>query len=503
MGSASAGTHGSGTHGSGCAPDPAPQADPAFPRLHIRPAAGWLNDPNGLACVDGVYHVFFQYNPGSARHERIGWGHWSSTDLVSWAEEPLALAPRPGRADSFGCWSGCVTIVDGVPTAIYSGAVREGGDSSVLLAESDRAMRVWRQGEQPVARTPAGLAEMRDPFVVEADGRRWAVQCAVLDSGECSVVVHSCDDVRRWQYRGPLLTRCGLALAQEIVPAAVWECPQLCRIDGRWVLILSPLAGVPGASPEPGPVGWLIGDLSVTEGCLRFEPHAGGLVDLEPAFYAPQVLALPDRVLMWGWIREHGRAQEELDTVGWAGVVSFPRELRLAQGRLVSSPARELAGLRQAAIHDGPVPDGGLVLTEAAFEVELGSEQRAAGEVGSEAGSEVHLELLDADGVRLHVLRVPVPEGAGLRVLVDGSVIEAFGESGPTASDLTSTHRAYPAPTGAVWVVRAAGSLAGSPSGSPSLRVWRLGLGGVDGPPREIGARDVRHAGAGGCSLCS
>jgi beta-fructofuranosidase len=34
--------------------------DPAFPALHGRPAAGWLNDPNGCAYVDQRYHVFFQ-----------------------------------------------------------------------------------------------------------------------------------------------------------------------------------------------------------------------------------------------------------------------------------------------------------------------------------------------------------------------------------------------------------------------------------------------------------
>ncbi|MBO9705839.1 MAG: glycoside hydrolase family 32 protein, partial [Arthrobacter sp.] len=44
--------------------------DPYFPRLHPRPAQGWLNDPNGVSHVNGRYHVFFQYNPESARHHR-------------------------------------------------------------------------------------------------------------------------------------------------------------------------------------------------------------------------------------------------------------------------------------------------------------------------------------------------------------------------------------------------------------------------------------------------
>jgi beta-fructofuranosidase len=45
--------------------------DAIFPGLHIRPARGWLNDPNGLCRIDGRYHVFFQYNPDAPVHGNI------------------------------------------------------------------------------------------------------------------------------------------------------------------------------------------------------------------------------------------------------------------------------------------------------------------------------------------------------------------------------------------------------------------------------------------------
>jgi hypothetical protein len=32
------------------------------PAFHIHNRVGLLNDPNGLCCVDGVYHLFHQYN---------------------------------------------------------------------------------------------------------------------------------------------------------------------------------------------------------------------------------------------------------------------------------------------------------------------------------------------------------------------------------------------------------------------------------------------------------
>ena len=33
------------------------------PVYHHTPAYGWMNDPNGMFYKDGVYHLYFQYNP--------------------------------------------------------------------------------------------------------------------------------------------------------------------------------------------------------------------------------------------------------------------------------------------------------------------------------------------------------------------------------------------------------------------------------------------------------
>ena len=33
------------------------------PRYHFLPSANWMNDPNGLIQWNGVYHLFYQYNP--------------------------------------------------------------------------------------------------------------------------------------------------------------------------------------------------------------------------------------------------------------------------------------------------------------------------------------------------------------------------------------------------------------------------------------------------------
>ena len=52
------------------------------PRFHVTPARNWMNDPNGLVFVDGLAHVFFQYNPEGADWGNMSWGHATSPDLV-------------------------------------------------------------------------------------------------------------------------------------------------------------------------------------------------------------------------------------------------------------------------------------------------------------------------------------------------------------------------------------------------------------------------------------
>ena len=41
----------------------AERRDEYYPQFHLAPPAGWINDPNGLICIDGVYHAFFQHHP--------------------------------------------------------------------------------------------------------------------------------------------------------------------------------------------------------------------------------------------------------------------------------------------------------------------------------------------------------------------------------------------------------------------------------------------------------
>ncbi len=374
--------------------------DPCFPTLHRVHPRGWINDPNGIhRTADGRWHVFFQYNPASTRHEFIHWGHMSSPDLVTWREEPLGPVPRPGEADQDGCWSG-VGLLDeavgaigaaagaeprsaagsgavavpgesagpgdvgvpgegAVPTLVYSGVDgTENQLSRVLVARLDPSGTELVRPGVVAAEVPEvpGLIGIRDPFVFTHGGRRWGVQGAGAREDRELVpmlLLYACEDLERWELVGPLL-RGDDPVAAEHAPADLWECPQLVPLDGRWVLMVSRWGHPDTHERSTLQVDYLVGDLvdgaaDVQGAAPRFVPTAGGQVDLGPDFYAPQAVvdADGDRVLLWGWSWEaQHRTQAQTDAQGWAGVLTFPRELRLDGDQLLSAPAVELRALR-------------------------------------------------------------------------------------------------------------------------------------------------------------
>jgi beta-fructofuranosidase len=390
----------------------------ARPLLHIRPDRGWLNDPNGVCRVDGVYHVFYQHNPGEPIHGNIHWGHASSTDLLRWHDNPVALSPSPGGVDAGGCWSGCIVDDDGVPTAVYTAVLDHAGNAGVVLARSDRTLQVWQAEDAVVTGTPvrAGVEEVRDPFVFSHDGRRYAIQGAGARSGRPQLLLYACDDLRSWTELSPLLTDDDPVAAQ-VAQANLWECPNLALIDRHWVLLISVWRWRDDTHELAG-VRYLLGDLRHEGDGLRFRAESGGELDVGPAFYAPQLLVDGTRTLLWGWAWEVDQPEPAVRARGWAGVVTFPRELSVRAGRLHSAPARELLGLRRERVAE---PNGG------PFEVVTAGAAR--------------LYLVDGAAS----VEVAGTDGAG-RIFVDASMVETFVDG------VATTTRAYPTATSR-WVL--------------------------------------------------
>jgi beta-fructofuranosidase len=321
--------------------------DPHRPHYHFLPPANWMNDPNGLIRWKGQYHLFYQYNPDRPVHERIHWGHAVSSDLVHWADLPIALAPTSGRADADGCWSGCAVDNHGIPTLIYSGVHPQ----VVCLATSTDDLLTWEyySGNPVIAGPPAEFlagtgGHFRDPFVWK-EGDYWYLLIGSKSEGVGGMILlYRSPDLTHWQYLHPLLVG-DASILQPVRTGVMWECPNFLTF-GDWRVVLFSVLGAPEGDP--------LYPLYVT-GAFRdeqFLPQTQGMLAHGGYFYAPQVLRDDQgHSLMWGWLME-GRSKSLLKEAGWAGVMSLPVIVApLPGGGLSLEPAPELTTLREKHWH--------------------------------------------------------------------------------------------------------------------------------------------------------
>ena len=237
-------------------PDPA--SEQYRPYLHFSPERNWMNDPNGLVYDDGTWHLFFQHNPYGTRWGNMSWGHATSTDLVHWEEQPIAIPQTfddEGRAVE-DIFSGSVVVdehnTSGLGTAenppmvaIYTSAYTPAhptlaGKQAQSLAYSTDGGTTWtKYAGNPVL--DRGSANFRDPKVFRytnpATGESYWVMVAV-EALQYRVVLYRSDDLKTWTH----LSDFGPANAT----GGIWECPDLfpLAVDGdpantKWVLVVN------------------------------------------------------------------------------------------------------------------------------------------------------------------------------------------------------------------------------------------------------------------------
>ena len=293
------------------------------PHLHLSPRAGWMNDPNGFIAIDGTYHLFFQHDPNSTVHGPMHWGHATSTDLVHWTEQPVALYPT----ELGTCFSGsAIETAEGEVKLFYTAhSVRNGEDHQVqCLVHGDRALeRFELDPANPVVPNP-GLVAFRDPKVIwHEQTRRWIM---LVTHGQ-SIGFHGSTDLVNWT----LLSTFGEGDGRH--SPGPWECPDLVPLaapDGEllWVLIvgLNPGGYAPGSGTQ-----YFIGRFDGVTFTNLNPPETELWLDYGRDYYAAQTAfdrrGGPPVAIAWASNWLYAR---QTPTQAFRGVMSLPRELALA-----------------------------------------------------------------------------------------------------------------------------------------------------------------------------
>ncbi len=336
------------------------------PGFHLAARVGWMNDPNGFSFYQGKYHLFYQYHPFNSHWGPMHWGHAVSDDLLHWEYLPAALAPDTVY-DEAGCFSGsAVELADGRQLLMYTGVHKEvqedGGVREVqaqCIAIGDGRDYDKYQGNPVLDEKdlPDGGSkyDFRDPKMWKApDGTFRCVvgNCAPERDGQ--ILLYSSKDGLDWKYEKILAANHGRF-------GKAWECPDFFELDGKQVLLTSPMDMLPQGLEYHNGNGTLclIGTYDEIEEVFVEEQDQA--IDYGIDFYAPQTLLAPDgRRIMVGWMQNWDTCNLHSPEQPWFGQMSLPRELSIVNGRLIQKPVRELEGLRGEEVRHENVTFSGL-----------------------------------------------------------------------------------------------------------------------------------------------
>ena len=238
------------------ATDPDPATQQYRPYLHYSPQKNWMNDPNGLVYHNGKYHMFYQYNPFGTTWGNMSWGHATSTDLLHWQEQPLAI---PQGLNGTGqpvedIFSGSVVVdsqnssgfgsaqnppLVAIYTSNYTGyhPTLANKQAQSLAYSTDDGQTWTKFSGNPVLNRNS--SNFRDPKVFWYDGPAgsyWVM--SAVEATEHRVLFYKSTDLKSWDY----LDDFGPANAVD----GIWECPDLfpLAVDGnpaniKWVLAVN------------------------------------------------------------------------------------------------------------------------------------------------------------------------------------------------------------------------------------------------------------------------
>lgn len=434
------------------------------PAFHHTPLYGWMNDPNGMVYKDGVWHLYYQYNPYGSKWQNMSWGHSTSTDLIHWQHLPVAI-----EGDGIG------TVFSGSSVVDTRGTAGLGQGTIVSLYTSAgvsqvQSMAYSTDGGNTFSKLPSNPvltleSEARDPnmFWDEKAGH-WVLTLA--HPLEHEMLFFTSPDLKTWTLTGQF----GKGIGAQ---GGVWECPDLFKLpvegttEEKWVLLCNINPGGPfGGSATQYFIGTFDGRTFVADTDAQGHVPTKWM-DFGKDHYATVSWsdAPQGRRTVIGWMSNWQYAAE-VPTQQFRSANTLPREaglFRAPDGEvyLSSSPSPELQALRGSLVQRAgsatigrrarsySLPTANDGICELIVDLDGRKSQHIDLEIGNEQGEKVtmrydtqaHTLTFDRSesGITDFSQDFPVASVSptfetdhriSLRIFIDRSSIEVFGNNG-------------------------------------------------------------------------
>ena len=293
------------------------------PAYHHTPQRGWMNDPNGMYYKDGVWHLFYQYNPYGSMWGNMHWGHSTSQDLIHWKHEAVALTPDAwGTIFSGSCvidHQGCADFGKEAIIAMYTASrpTPFGGDvqAQCIAYSKDGGKTFLKYEDNPVL--TSDVPDFRDPKAFwNEEAKVWNL---ILAAGQ-EMRIYSSKDLKAWKYESSFGNEYGNH-------GGVWECPDLFKINKKWVLLCNINPGGPfGGSATQ----YFVGDFDGKKFTCESMPKVTKWLDYGKDHYATVSFynAPNNRRVVLAWMSNWQYANN-VPTRQFRSANSIPRDLGL------------------------------------------------------------------------------------------------------------------------------------------------------------------------------
>lgn len=284
---------------------------------HHTPVYGWMNDPNGMFYKDGVWHLYYQYNPYGSQWENMTWAHSTSTDLIHWKNHGEVIQP-----DALGTIFSGSSVVDKENTvgfgkdAVVAFYTSAGAAQTQSIAYStDNGETFKKYVNNPIL--TSDVPDFRDPNVFwNEEVKQWNL---ILAAGQ-QMNIYSSKNLKDWKYESSF----GEGYGNH---GGVWECPDLLKMGDKWVLICNINPGGPfGGSATQ----YFVGSFDGHKFTCESKPEVTKWMDYGKDHYATVSFsnAPDDRIVVLPWMSNWQYANQ-VPTQQFRSANGLPRDLGL------------------------------------------------------------------------------------------------------------------------------------------------------------------------------
>ena len=284
---------------------------------HHTPVYGWMNDPNGMFYKDGVWHLYYQYNPYGSQWENMTWAHSTSTDLIHWKNHGEVIQP-----DALGTIFSGSSVVDKENTAGFGKDAVVAFYTSAGAAQTQSIAYSTDNGEtfKKYVNNPiltSDVPDFRDPNVFwNEEVKQWNL---ILAAGQ-QMNIYSSKNLKDWEYESSF----GEGYGNH---GGVWECPDLLKMGDKWVLICNINPGGPfGGSATQ----YFVGSFDGHKFTCESKPEVTKWMDYGKDHYATVSFSnAPDgRIVVLPWMSNWQYANQ-VPTQQFRSANGLPRDLGL------------------------------------------------------------------------------------------------------------------------------------------------------------------------------